>query len=85
MTLWAVKVESAGQALAASFPSSSRDSAVESAGRINDWVAYMNREHAGQSPNVSAEVIEWQGTPEAHAVELAASEAYMAEQAEEEI
>lgn len=81
MTLWAVEVS--GGNVATQFPTRSRAMAVESAGRINDWVAYMNREHPGAVGGVMAEVIEWPHSAQRHAIELAQSEAYMAEEQQE--
>lgn len=83
MALWAVQVAAADPSMRVKFPAPTRDAAVESAGRINDWVNQMNRDHPGSVEGVAAEVIEWPDTPESHAVELAEVNAMTAELQEE--
>lgn len=83
MALWAVQVSAADETMRVKFPAHNRDAAVESAGRINDWVNHMNRDHPGSIEGVAAEVIEWPDTPESHAVELATVDAMRAEEQEE--
>lgn len=80
MTLWGIVITADDQTLSTRLARRDRNSAVESAGRINDWAYYMWREHPDHAARISAEVVEWPGTAEEHAVELAKAEAYEQEE-----
>lgn len=85
MTLWAVQVTSqAVGSVTTRFPVAGRGEAVESAARINDWVAYMIRSHPATPfvEGVVADVVEWADSPELHAQELAQTQAFIAEEEE---
>lgn len=86
MTLWAVEVTSAENGVRTSFPAMSRESAVESAGRINDWIHRVRRDHVNETTElkgVSADVIPWAGTDEEHRRQLSIIVAQMEEEYEE--
>lgn len=70
MTLWAVNVVGP-QVPSQYWPADDRDTADESVGRINAWVADMQDRHPDLGLDITAEVIEWPGDAEQHAESLA--------------
>lgn len=67
--LWAVIV-SGKTAPPKYFPVDDRETGVESAERINAWVADMHDRHPDLGLDLTAEVIEWPDGPETHAAIL---------------
>jgi hypothetical protein len=65
------------------FPVADKDAGNESAARINDWVAHMERNHPQTTPRIVADVVEWHGSVETHARELADLNRYIAEEEQE--
>lgn len=86
MTLWAVQVETYDDSVRTRFPSRTREAAAESAGRINDWVNHMSQDHPDDrmADGIVATVVEWPDSDEQHARELAATEAFMAAEEQED-
>lgn len=80
MTLWGIVVTADDETLRTRLARRDHASAVDSAGRINDWAAYMWREHPDHASKIRADVVEWDGTAEEHAAELAQAELYEAEE-----